>query len=630
MDSPNPQNKTLNCGRTAALNLEPYDVEISGNFEIPLHIGRSIAFWDDPDFSPASKATFMRPDDYVVGMTFAGESVAFPLWITDYYHVVNFELAETRLMFTTCERCQSGSAFISVIDGKAAKFAAMGMYNASLTLTERSGFLQESGIWLHYEGICIHGPRKGQILEQLPTYHLTWKDWCRMHPSTRVMQVPKNVHHEDARLGHGREELFSRPGMDPPLIQTITGDLDDRFPENEIVIGVNCDAGVKAWPLREVKKNDGCVCDFLGEHPVVVFAGPRPEQCTMAAYSRTIDGVTLSFIRKGQCYTDLESGSLWDIEGRGIGGDYSGSQLIPLRWQYVRWHAWFYPHRQTELYLYNKPLPLWPDIPQNIDVGPFIEVLDRFPTSTQLTIENIIIQLQLPHEASSGLVLRADGDRLNIYRFNSREAALDYVELQGAWFCPPIALKLGRKFSRVVGQFVVESDPERQYEGPSQFVRLPTPEVSWSKWVTENRFTDSNIPETRKLQEKEMFTDLFRHLRKSGFDVVETAFLPHSQLCVGVQNAVAATINADRFAIQRFESREYAKAAMPDFEHALRVGKWIFRSTPSVMFKDPCYEMLQLPHEKTDWSSLLHRPRLEKALKRHWETDDTDIQCMPV
>ena len=130
-------------------------------------------------------------------------------------------------MFTTCERCQSGAAYLSERDGQRVKFAACGMSNASLVMTDR---VADASIWLHYEGVGIAGERMGEFLTQVPTFHTTWDSWKKWHPQSDVMLPPVARHHRDARHGHAREEYFSRPGMDRPLVGTINGSPNQDVP----------------------------------------------------------------------------------------------------------------------------------------------------------------------------------------------------------------------------------------------------------------------------------------------------------------------------------------------------------------------------------------------------------------
>lgn len=50
---------------------------------------------DDPVPVTGNAASFMRDDDYVIGFTMGKVARAYPLWIIDYYHVVNDRLEGT-------------------------------------------------------------------------------------------------------------------------------------------------------------------------------------------------------------------------------------------------------------------------------------------------------------------------------------------------------------------------------------------------------------------------------------------------------------------------------------------------------------------------------------------------------
>lgn len=613
------QTETVLTSSRAAANLEVYRPRITGNFEIPAHVGKLVAQWDSPEFISRDNASGMREDDYVVGLVLNGIAVAFPMWVADNYHIVNCVIGGVPVVYVTCERCQSGSAFHSVVNGKPVKFSAMGMYNASLTMTDRAGFLHRPGsLWLHYEGVCIDGPRLGVFLDSIPTFHTTWHDWLQLHPDSLVMAAPDDKHHRDARHGHGREEYFGRPGMDPPLVLTITGSLDSRFPENEIVLGINVDDLVKAYPLKEVKKSGSVVHDNIGDVPIVVLAGPKPDQVTMAAYRCNVRDTRLTFMMKDDEFVDEQTCSTWNIEGKATKGPLEGEQLSSIRAHYVRWHAWFYPHRGTELYTHQGEMPVYPRVRSDLDATIFRDLLDCLATLERpIVIDNAVPRLGLPHEASAGLSMQVGSDRMNVYQFGTSTAAADYVEFQGAWFCQPISTRIGRKVSLRIGRFVLESDPEAQYADPAQFVRLPDPEIRWSDTVTKMDVTqwirsdmhhevNDNVPS---------FSALIKHLRKAQYDVVEAAFLPHTQLRVGVCNAVAATINGDRFAIYKCKNAESACSVLNEVTHAIRIDHWVFRSIPILMYQDPCYEMGQLPENEIRWSYLLSDARFAKCVE---------------
>ena len=125
------QAAAVSTSSRAAAHLEAYEARISGNFEIPVHIGKLVAQWDSPEFVHATQASQMREDDYVVGLVHNGEAVAFPMWVADNYHIVNCVISGTPVVYVTCERCQSGSAFHSVVNDKPVKFSALGSVQAT-------------------------------------------------------------------------------------------------------------------------------------------------------------------------------------------------------------------------------------------------------------------------------------------------------------------------------------------------------------------------------------------------------------------------------------------------------------------------------------------------------------------
>jgi hypothetical protein len=111
------------------------------------------------------------------------------------------------------------------------------------------------------------------------------------------------------------------------------------------------------------------------------------------------------------------------------------------------------------------------------------------------------------------------------------------------------------------------------------------------------------------------FVSLIRFLKKKGYDVVECAFLPHSQRRVGAISAVAATIESDHFAIYRCVDEAAAEAVVAEVTHAICAGSWVLRSIPVLMYADPHYEMGQLPDEAIGWSPLLQNEAFGAALK---------------
>lgn len=332
----------------------------------------------------------------------------------------------------------------------------------------------------------------------------------------------------------------------------------------------------------------------------------------MAAFEAGIGERTLSFVAGDNCYIDEQTGSHWSVFGEALQGACKGQRLKPLRWHYVRWHAWVYPHRETGLYVFTRETPC-----PRLDTTPVQAVLDALAGHCrQLHPEYAITNLRLPHEADYGISVLADVDCLNIYRFTSATAAQDYVAFQGAWHCPPVGLKIERKFSVQAGQFVIESDPPLQYADPARIVRLPDRQIQWSPLVCDasGRWTKL-IATATKAPEENGFKDLVDGLKQARIDVVEVAFLPHSQIRSGCVNAIAAKIENDRFIIYKSIDPETARTLASELPAALAIGRFVFRSTPDAMYEDVLYEIGQLPADTVRWSQLVNNTRFKRVLE---------------
>jgi hypothetical protein len=188
----------------------------------------------------------------------------------------------------------------------------------------------------------------------------------------------------------------------------------------------------------------------------------------------------------------------------------------------------------------------------------------------------------------------------------------------------PFDTKVARKRGMCIRHFVVESDPDDQYAEPTQTVHYPDNETAWSGLVLrETRGTGTfwrNYDAKTSQSLEGYFMSLIRHLKEHHYDVVECAFLPHSQLRVGTINAIAATIEADRFAVYRCIDESVAAKVAAEVTHAIQAGSWVFRSIPVLMYADPHYEMGQLPEEEISWSPLLENEDFKETLKKFTES----------
>ncbi len=284
------------------------------------------------------------------------------------------------------------------------------------------------------------------------------------------------------------------------------------------------------------------VADTIDGQPVVVFAGPGEDGFAMAAYVPSAGDVALTFAREHGTFVDRQTGSRWTIEGRAVEGTLIGTVLEPVPWYYVRWHAWFYSHRDTRLFLSGRePVPF-----EEIagPLGPFAELLAALAgAGHEIRVAEPLVSQRRPREALASLRVHVDGDRLNLHAFGSEGAARDLHAFDASWSGYPLRARTHEGRTRRIGTVVIESDPPERYADPANVVPLPDAMIRWSKVLTApalDALSESTVRSDAEGESPPGFVDVVRAIRLSGFEVIDVGFLPPSQLRVGAVNGIGA------------------------------------------------------------------------------------------
>ena len=577
-------------------------------FELPRRLAEAIAGWDEPLMVSPAQASHMRSDDYVIGLVFRGTARAYPLWVIDNYHVVNDRFGEERVVVTSCERCQTGAAFLPEVPGRSDReplFRSAGVYNATLTLTD----LRSGTLWNHYEGRGLRGRAEGVVLPWLPTYHMEWSDWLELHPDSEVMAPPEDLRHPDARHGHGREEYFARPGVDPAFVPTIVGPLDDRYPENEMVLAVEGSAGWTAYPLNEVKRAGGVVHAKDGDD-LVVLAGPARDGFTMAAFESSSEGRELRFSIIDGRLTDNQTSTQWTIEGVAVEGPLVGSRLIPRKSFFLRWHAWFYSHRDTKLF---RPAASAGEEPHGS--GRFAPLLDNLrKAGREVRVLGPPVSQLRPRRSVESLSLAVDDRRLNLHFFTSEEAARDYDHLGGAYSALPLTGISGRSRTLRRRRLVLQADPPRRFVDPAQVVPLADELIEWAPLdAIAAEAGDLDLEGDGELPANS-FADVLRGLRANGLEVIGPGFLPPGQLRVGCADGIGLMLDGHWFLLYLFENAASAQAYATMEQYSLCEGPFVLRSAPDTMYLHLAYEIAYANDHTIRWSPLIDDVSVKRAL----------------
>jgi hypothetical protein len=288
---------------------------------------------DSPRFIRADEADFLRSEELVVGIFYRGVAKAYPHRILVWHEIVNDVVAGEPVAVTYCPLCYTATAFRRVLGGVVTTFGVSGkLYNSDLVMYDR---LTDT-YWSQHLGLGIYGPLAGVALERIQVDVMTWSRWRELHPDTLVLST---------------ETGFSRPyGSDPysPYgyyrsrdIWFPVKNLDDRLHPKAIVHGVVIGGMAKVYEQRSIARVK-VLNDEIAGQPVVLVS---PFEQYVRAYSRRLDGKALEFQWEDGRIVDIQTRSIWNMNGEAVSGPLKGSKLSQIVVYPAFWFAWsaFYP-----------------------------------------------------------------------------------------------------------------------------------------------------------------------------------------------------------------------------------------------------------------------------------------------
>ncbi len=217
---------------------------------------------DKPVFVTPEKASYLSPDDRILGLSLNGISKAYPVKILNYHEIVNDFFAEQAVVIAYCPLCGSGTAYNAQIKGQNTSFGVSGLlYNSDVLLYDRA----TDSLWSQLLSKAISGPRQGELLSLLVLQHTTWKDWHKQHPETQVLSNKTGYNRDYSRSPYGAYD--KETSLYFPVSQ-----LDKRYHPKEYVIGLNYQGKTKVYPFSELAKMQSPFNDRVaGQDIKIVF-----------------------------------------------------------------------------------------------------------------------------------------------------------------------------------------------------------------------------------------------------------------------------------------------------------------------------------------------------------------------
>jgi hypothetical protein len=566
--------------------------------------GKQLGFLplDRPEWLPAARSNHVRDDDIVFGFLAGGDPYCVPFFIIDYYHTVNGVLAAGPIVLVSCDRCGSAGAWWArAPSGHALSFQNWGILEGQLLWRDR----ETHTIWSHALATGVDGELAGVSLKPVgPVLHTTFGEWRSRHGRTLVLTAADDHLHRDLRHGHGRLEVFERPGIGvhdhEQFLATISQPWDERLPEQEMVLGVAGLTAEKAYPWRALKHAGNVVNDDLGGLSIVAWCDTAPDSAACCAFERRVDGRVVEFAARDGFFTDVETDSRWTLEGLCVDGPSAGALLRTVPSVFERWFSWSSSHPQSTIFSTPRARPGssgW-----GINTGPLTPVLDALRClPNRIGVKEQIVRAAYPQGCQWGVAVVIDGHPFRCWAASTEQDARDLCAWPREYRIRLPAIRSGR--------FVLEDALQDLWTDWTHTYLRRGADVPWSPLLHDERVRDAFAagseaagPHTGRVDAA--LIDVVDALERGGHpvDTATRLLLPPSAREPGCEIAAEIFVGDDRMILYRYESESSARVAALRFEHSLASETFVLRSTPLNMYRLRGMQMAMRPAERIAWS----------------------------
>ncbi len=217
-----------------------------------------------PKFVLASKATFLKDNDRVLGLAWEKDAKAYPIRILNWHEIVNDTLDRRPVLISYCPLCGTGMAFDTVLNNKKYTFGVSGLlYKSDVLMYDH----QTESLWSQIKQEAVTGDLTGSRLILLPLIHTTWGRWKAEHPNTMGLS-PETGYLRD----YSRDPYVSYARS--PRLMFPSGKQDERLGPKDWVLGIELDGVIKAYPFTELQQVAPSVSDSLGSKSITINFDP--------------------------------------------------------------------------------------------------------------------------------------------------------------------------------------------------------------------------------------------------------------------------------------------------------------------------------------------------------------------
>ena len=309
---------------------------------------------DNPQFEAVSASDWIQDPEPGVLIEIEGDARFYPLSVMTRHEIVNDEVGGIPVAVTYCPLCNTALVFDRRFEGETLRLGVSGLLrNSDLVMWDDV----TQTLWQQVTGEAIVGEHAGKSLTPLASAIVRWADFRDTHPDGQALSSDQGF---GLVYGSNPYEFYSSRSRP---YNFYSGEIDDRFPALERVVGISVNGIDKAYPFSLINKVR-VVHDNLAGQELVVFWGASDTADALDSgliadaigigtgivYNPFVDGERLTFVASGDTeFVDNETGTTWSILGKATSGELAGEELELLPHRNEFWFAWqaFFPDAEV-------------------------------------------------------------------------------------------------------------------------------------------------------------------------------------------------------------------------------------------------------------------------------------------
>ena len=309
---------------------------------------------DNPQFEAVSESDWIQGQEPGVLIEIEEDARFYPLSVMTRHEIVNDEVGGIPVAVTYCPLCNTALVFDRRFEGETLRLGVSGLLrNSDLVMWDDV----TQTLWQQVTGEAIVGKHAGKSLTPLASAIVRWADFRDTHPDGQALSSNQGF---GLVYGSNPYEFYSSRSRP---YNFYSGEIDDRFPALERVVGISVNGIDKAYPFSLINKVR-VVHDNLAGQELVVFWGASDTADALDSgliadavgigtgivYNPFVDGKRLTFVASGDTeFVDNETGTTWSILGKATSGELAGEELELLPHRNEFWFAWqaFFPDAEV-------------------------------------------------------------------------------------------------------------------------------------------------------------------------------------------------------------------------------------------------------------------------------------------